>query len=104
MEFESSSPSKIILNIYILDSRYSMQLQHCGHASHNVAQCAVLLYYFIVAKNMTNIKILIMTILEKAFQVGAKRHCKVNYHLKGRHCPIMRPWPTATGVALAWMQ
>ena len=40
---------------------------------------------------MTNIKILVMTLLEKAFQVGAKRNCKLNYHLKEQCCP-MRPW------------
>ena len=32
-----------------------------------------------------------MTLLEKAFQVGAKRNCKLNYHLKEQCCP-MRPW------------
>ena len=40
---------------------------------------------------MTNIKILVMTLLEKAFQVGAKRNCKLNYHLK-EQCCLMRPW------------
>ena len=32
----------------------------------------------------------------KGLSSGCKKaFCKVNYHLKGRHCPITRPWPTA---------